>query len=142
MGTMTQPTAPDPAPRTIPDDPAGVTVMRFAKVVTWLVYAYFVLVLVVLGLYFFLLLFDASDTAAFTEWVTRSADRAMAPFRGIFPTVEGERGSVLDFAVLFAIIVYALVVLALHAVISWLDRRIREERRKVRWLAGQDGAPA
>jgi uncharacterized protein YggT (Ycf19 family) len=130
-----------PPVRSLPKDPGNVTALRFAKVLTWLVYAYFVLALIVLTLYFFLLLFNASETAGFTEWVYRSADRAMQPFRGIFPTVEGEQGSVLDFAVLFALIVYGIVVLVLRAIIDWLDRKIREERAKMAWLLGQDGAP-
>jgi len=128
--------------RHLPKDPSHVTVLLFAKVLTWLVYAYFVLAVTVLALAFFLLLFNASETAGFTEWVYRSADRAMQPFRGIFPTVEGDNGSVLDFAVLFAIIAYGIVAMLLQAAISWLDRRIAEERAKVRWLAGQDNGPA
>ena len=99
------------------------------------------LAVIILTLAFFLLLFNASETAAFTEWVYRSADRAMQPFRGIFPAAEGENGSVLDFAVLFAIIVYGIVAMLLSAAISWIDRKIHEERAKARWLAGQDTAP-
>lgn len=136
---MTEPRQPE---RHLPKDPSHVTALRFAKVLTWLVYAYFLLAVIVLVLAFFLLLFNASETAAFTEWVYRSADRAMQPFRGIFPTVEGDNGSVLDFAILFAIIAYGIVSMLLQAVIGWIDRRIAEERAKVRWLAGQDTAPA
>ncbi len=136
---MTQPTKPV---RELPKDPGGVVALRIAKVLTWLVYAYFMLAVIILTLAFFLLLFNASETAAFTEWVYRSADRAMQPFRGIFPAAEGENGSVLDFAVLFAIIVYGIVAMLLSAGISWIDRKIHEERAKARWLAGQDTAPA
>ena len=81
------------------DDPR-ITGLRFAKVLVWLVYAYFIVALVILTLAFFLQLFGASTTASFTEWVYRSADRVMEPFRGIFPTREiGDQGSVIDFAV-------------------------------------------
>jgi uncharacterized protein YggT (Ycf19 family) len=135
---MTEPSRPV---RELPKDPGNVIALRFAKVLTWLVYAYLMLTVIVLTLAFFLLLFNASETAAFTEWVYRSAARAMQPFRGIFPAPEGENGSVLDFAILFAIIVYGIVALLLEAGINWIDRKIHEERAKARWLAGQDTAP-
>lgn len=66
----------------------------------------------------------------------------MQPFRGIFPAAEGENGSVLDFAVLFAMIVYGILTLVLQSAIGWLDRRIAGERAKVRWLSGDGSAPA
>ena len=63
--------------------------IRFAKVLVWLVYAYFVAAVIILVLTFFLELFNASTDASFTEWVYRSADSVLAPFAGIFPSVEG-----------------------------------------------------
>lgn len=122
--------------RTLPKDAGSVTALRIAKVMTWLVYAYLLLAVIVLTLAFFLLLFNASETADFTQWVYRSANRALEPFRGIFPTVAGENGSVISFAVLFAIIVYGIVALLLHALIAWIDNKIREQRAKALWLAG------
>ena len=132
---MTEPT------RSLPKDPSTVTGLRLAKVLPWLVYAYLLLEVIVLTLAFFLLLFNASTDAAFTEWVYRSADRALEPFRGIFPSATAGNGSVLDFAVLFAIIVYGILAMVAHGVIHWLDRKIAEERAKARWLAG-GGTPA
>jgi uncharacterized protein YggT (Ycf19 family) len=125
--------------RSQPRDPATVTGLRFAKVLTWLVYAYFLLAVVILVLAFFLLLFNASTTADFTQWVYRSADRVMEPFRGIFPRERTESGSVIDFAVLFAIIVYGILAMALHGLVQWLERRIREERAKTYRLAAEEG---
>ena len=55
--------------------------LRFAKVVSWLAYAYFIAATIILTLAFFLLLFHASTSASFTQWVYRSADRALEPFR-------------------------------------------------------------
>ena len=54
------------------DDPQ-VKRLRFAKVLVWLVYAYFVLTMIILVVAFFLLLFNASTAAEFTQWVYRSA---------------------------------------------------------------------
>ena len=109
-------------------DSGKVTGLRFAKVLSWLVYAYFVLAVIMLVLAFFLLLFNASATADFTQWVYRSADRVMEPFRGIFPSAVSSNGSVVDFAILFAIIMYGIVAMLLHTFVEWLDYRIRLTR--------------
>lgn len=127
------PAAPD-RPQT-PPEPGKVTGLRFAKVLTWLLYAYFVLAVIVLVLAFFLLLFNASETASFTEWVYRSADRVMEPFRGIFPTKEAGNGSVIDFAMLFGVVIYGIVALLLHSLVEWLDYKIRLNR----WRAAHPG---
>jgi hypothetical protein len=44
----------------------------------------------------------------------------MAPFRGLFEPVALDGRSVLDVSILFAMLVYAIVGLALHAFIEWL----------------------
>jgi len=118
-----------------PPDSGRVTGLRVAKVLTWLVYAYVVVAVVLLALDFFLLLFNADPSASFAEWVYRSAGRVMEPFRGIFPTKEAGNGSILDFAVLFAMLVYGIVALLLHSLVSWLDYRIRLDR----WRAAHPG---
>ena len=124
-----------PPARTLPKDPGHVTGLRLARILPWLVYAYLLLEVIVLTLAFFLLLFNASTDADFTQWVYRSADRALEPFRGIFPSATADNGSVLDFAVLFAIIVYGILAMLAQGAIHWIDRKIFEERAKARWLA-------
>ena len=54
----------------------------------------------------------------------RSANRVLEPFRGIFPTVTHGNGSVIDFAVVFAIIMYGILASVVHALVSWLDNQI------------------
>jgi len=117
-----------------------VTGLRLARVLPWLVYAYLLLEVIVLTLAFFLLLFNASTDADFPQWVYRSADRALEPFRGIFPWATADNGSVLDFAVLVTIIVYDIVAMVAQGAIHWIDRKIFEERVKARWLA-EGGTP-
>lgn len=121
----------------LPEDDGLTTGLRFAKVVVWLIYAFFVLAVIFLALKFFLLLFNASTDAAFTEWVYRSADRVLEPFRGIFPSKTGDNGSVVDFAVLFAIIVYGILALLAHAAVAWIDRRIQQQRAEAKWAYEQ-----
>lgn len=138
MDAMSPAGAPQPtsqSTRPVPQDPGKVTGLRFAKVLTWLLYAYFVLAVIVLVLAFFLLLFNASETASFTEWVYRSADRVMEPFRGIFPTKEAGNGSVIDFAMLFGVVIYGIIALLLHSLVEWLDYKIRLNR----WRAAHPG---
>jgi uncharacterized protein YggT (Ycf19 family) len=109
---------------------ASITVVRIARALTYLVYAFVLITLVILVLGFFLLLFGANPDAPFAEWAYRSLDRVMAPFRGIFESVQLNGESVLDTSVLFAMIVYGMVGIALSALIQWLTQKQLELRRK------------
>jgi hypothetical protein len=99
-----------------------------AKVLSYLVYVYLILVEVVLVIGFFLLLFGANQTAGFTQWAYRNLDRVMAPFRGIFTPIElgttsGDVQAVFDTSVLFAMIIYGILALLLSWLIGWLTSR-------------------
>jgi uncharacterized protein YggT (Ycf19 family) len=95
-----------------------------ARALTYLVYAFVVVALVILLLGFFLLLFGANPDAPFAAWVYRGLDRVMAPFRGIFESIQLNGQSVLDTSVLFAMIVYGIAGLFLHQLIDWLSYRL------------------
>jgi len=95
-----------------------------ARALTYLVYAFVILALIMLLLGFFLLLFGANPDAPFAEWVYRSLTRVMAPFRGLFEPIQLNGKSVLDLSILFAMIVYAIVGMLLNALIEWLTDRI------------------
>jgi uncharacterized protein YggT (Ycf19 family) len=95
-----------------------------ARALTYLVYAFVVVALVILTLGFFLLLFGANPDAPFAAWVYRGLDRVMAPFRGIFESIPLNGKSVLDTSVLFAMIVYGIAGLFLHQLIDWLSYRL------------------
>jgi hypothetical protein len=100
-----------------------------ARVVSYLVYAYLIVVEIILLLGFVMLLFGANPSASFTQWVYRNLDRVMAPFRGIFTPIElGVGGndipSIFETSVLFAMIVYGIVALALSSLIAWLTGRL------------------
>jgi uncharacterized protein YggT (Ycf19 family) len=113
--------------------------LRIAKAVTWFVYALLLVAVVILGIAFFLELFNASAAAPFTQWIYRSASVVLAPFRGIFPPIEGENGSVLNFAILFAIMMYGLLAAAVESLLVWLDSKIR--RARANEYAGQGQLP-
>jgi uncharacterized protein YggT (Ycf19 family) len=95
-------------------------VLRTTRVIVLFVYAVVTACLLVLVLGFVLQLFGASTDAEFTRWVYRNVDRIMEPFRGMFPSPTINDRSVVDFSLLFAMILYAIAALALHALVTWL----------------------
>lgn len=109
--------------------------LKVSRWIVWFVWAYIVFVMIILAMAFFLLLFNANPDVAFVEWVYRSADRAMEPFRGIFPTKTAGNGSVIDFSILFAAVVYSIVGMAVNALVSFLDRKAAEEQHKALYVA-------
>jgi len=97
------------------------------------VYAFAIACIVILAIAFFLQLFNANQTAPFVDWVYRAARRIMQPFRGIFPSVEGEQGSVFDVSMLFAMFMYGLLAVGAHGLIAWIDRKIAAIRYESMW---------
>ena len=106
------------------DGKSTFTIVRVARILTYLVYAFTIVALVILTMGFFLLLFGANPDAGFSEWVYRGLDRVMAPFRGIFEPVPLNGDSVLDTSVMFAMIVYGIACLFLSALIAWLTDKL------------------
>ena len=100
------------------------------RALVYLVYFFVTVALIVLTFGFFLLLFGANPEAAFAEWVYRALDRVMAPFRGLFESIQLTGESVLDVSVLFAMIVYGIVALALRSLIDWLTYRVEMLRAR------------
>jgi uncharacterized protein YggT (Ycf19 family) len=103
------------------DSSTSKIVTGLARALTYLVYAFVLVALVLLLLAFFMLLFGANPNAPFAEFVNRSLVRVMAPFRGLFEPVKLDGRSVLDVSVLFAMIVYGIVALFLRRLIDWLS---------------------
>ena len=115
------------------------------RALAYLVYAFVTVALIMLTFGFFLLLFGANPDAGFAEWVYRSLDRVMAPFRGIFESIQLNGKSVLDVSVLFAMIVYGIVALALRSLIDWLTYRVellRQREAHAETMAAQAAATA
>ena len=111
--------------------------LKAARVVVWLVYAFALVTGVLLTTAFFLQLAGANPDASFVEWVYRSTDRAMRPFRGIFPTQELDGSSVLDFSYLVAAIVYFVIALLVDALHRWLTGRLRRQEWEARRARAQ-----
>jgi hypothetical protein len=131
VGTVTAaPPATDGA--TAPSSDPKLWILRVAKGVTLFIYAVVIVNLVILSVGFVLRLFGASTDASFTRWVYRNVERIMEPFRGMFPSHPVTGRSVVDFSLLFAMIVYCIVGLALHAAVLWLAGRIADIQRRER----------
>ena len=101
-----------------------------ARAITYFMYAYLVVVEIILFLGFLLLLFGANPSSGFVEWWYRNLDRVMEPFRGIFSPIElGMTGNdveaVFETSVLFAMVIYGIVALLVSGLTSWLSTRIR-----------------
>ena len=106
---------------------------RISRALILFVYGFAIACIVILAIAFFLQLFNANTTAPFVDWVYRAAKRIMEPFRGIFPSVEGEQGSVFDVSMLFAMFMYGLLALGAQALIAWIDRKIATIRYESMW---------
>ena len=105
-------------------------VVWFGRALGYLVYFFATLALIVLTFGFFLLLFGANPDAPFAEWIYRALNRVMAPFRGLFEPIQLNGDSILDVSILFAMIVYGIVAMALRALIDWLTYRINVIRER------------
>ncbi len=120
-----------------------------ARVLSYLVYFYLLVVEVILAVGFVLKLFGANPTSGFVEWWYRNLDRVMEPFDGIFDPIEiGHTASDVpaefETAVLFAMIIYGILALVLHAIIAWLthkiqriDREAEAERQRAQYERAQ-----
>lgn len=110
-------------------------IYRISRILVVFVYGFAVVSICLLATAFFLRLFDANTSAPFVEWIYRATSRIMQPFRGIFPAIEGESGSVFDVSLLFAMFMYGLLAIGMHALIDWIDRKMAAARWAERWAA-------
>ena len=100
-----------------------------ARAIGYLAFVYVAVTEIILLLGFVLKAFGANPDVGFTQWAYRNLDRVMAPFRGIFGTIElGTNGNnvqaVLDMSIVFAMVIYGILLLVLRALIDWLSMRI------------------
>ena len=107
------------------------TFLKIARALVWFIYAITMFVVVILLLAFVLRLLGASPEASFVEWVYRSAESMMRPFRGIFPVKELGEQSVFDVSLLFAVVVYLALAIGADALYQRLDRRLRREEAEI-----------
>ena len=131
-------TAPPPVAQPIDDSPQHPmrrAMLWVARAITWLLNAYIIIVEIILLLGFLLLLGGANPSSSFVQWAYRNLDRAMKPFRGIFEPIElgttsGDVPAVVETSVLFAMIVYGIVLIVVQALMQWLHSRVTKLDRE------------
>ncbi len=101
-----------------------------AKALVVVVYGVVIITFVILALGFLLRVFGASPEAPFVEWAYRNTDRAMQPFRGMFPVRDIDGRSVFDASLLFAAALYGFIAIGLHALFEYLSARVRGYQRR------------
>ncbi len=99
---------------------------KMARVVTYIIYSFTVIASVFLSLGFVLLLFGANPEVPFTEFVYKVAAEFLQPFRGIFPPKQISETGYFSASALFAIVIYFLVAMSLHALIVYITSKIVE----------------
>jgi uncharacterized protein YggT (Ycf19 family) len=99
---------------------------KMARVVTYIIYSFTIIASVFLSLGFVLLLFGANPDVPFTEFVYKVAAEFLQPFRGIFPPKQISETGYFSASALFAIVIYFLVAMSLHALIVYITSKIVE----------------
>lgn len=107
------------------------TFIKVARVMTYLVYAYAMFATVFLVLGFFLLLLGASTSSSFVQFVYHISARFLEPFRGIFPGQQISDRSYFSAAGLFAIIIYGIAAMAIHAFINYLTAKMYQHQAEL-----------
>jgi hypothetical protein len=98
--------------------------LTVSKVLVYVMYAWVLIGIVLLGLRVFLLAFSANADTGFVDFVYRTSADYLQPFRGIFPSKPVGTTGYLDVSALFAIIIYGLVGWGFSALISYIQHKI------------------
>jgi uncharacterized protein YggT (Ycf19 family) len=125
---------------TAADESPMVGLLKVGRAIVWAIYALAFATGILLCLAFFLHLAGANPEASFVEWVYRSTELAMRPFRGMFPAQDVGGASVLDFSYLFAALVYFVLAMLIDALHRWLTARIASTGGGARPVPAPGGA--
>ena len=98
--------------------------IKGSRVLTYIVYSYALIASAFLSLGFFLLLFSANASTPFVEFVYNTAAFFLTPFRGIFPLKPVSETGYFSPSALFAIIMYLLLALGMHALINYITMKM------------------
>jgi uncharacterized protein YggT (Ycf19 family) len=84
------------------------------SIINWFVF----IVETILGLRVLFLILNANPTAPFVNWIYRTSDTILSPFRGIFTAQSISLGHILDITALFAMLMYSLFGFLLESLVS------------------------
>ncbi|HEY4963275.1 MAG TPA: hypothetical protein VIH90_01080 [Candidatus Saccharimonadales bacterium] len=105
--------------------------IKFARLLTVLVYLFFIIATVFLVIGFFLLLFGANPNTPFVKFVYHFAALFLQPFRGIFPGHQISDRSYFSGAAFFAIIMYGIGALALNSLITFVTMKQTQHQQEL-----------
>ncbi len=98
--------------------------LRVSRILAYVMYAWVILGITVITLRVFLLAFSANLNAPFAQFIYRTSNDYLEPFRGIFlPKAIGETGY-LDVAALFAIIIYLFIAWLFSSLVQFIQTKI------------------
>lgn len=130
-------------PSQVPDKPvtasdSKLVFLKASRVMTYIVYGYSLIASTFLAIGFFMLLFGASTAAPFTQFIYKVAAEFLAPFRGIFPAHSVSETGYLSVSALFAIMMYLLLAVMLHALITYITtKQVKHQTELDALLANQ-----
>ena len=115
------------------DKPSDTTLVfiKVSRVITYLVYAYTLIAMIFLGLAFVLELFSANYATPFVKFVYNGSYDFLQPFRGIFPGHNVGETGYFNSSALFAMLMYGLFAIALHALISYLTAKMAQHQTEL-----------
>ena len=116
------------------------TFIKIARILTYLIYTYLMIAVVFLILGFLLLLFGASTSASFVQFVYNIAAQFLQPFRGIFPVHQLSDRSYFSAAGLFAIIMYGILAMAIHSLITYITLKQTQHQQELDELEEQSNS--
>lgn len=114
---------------------AFIKVSRFS---VYVVYAYSLVASTFLTLAFILQLFGANYNTQFVQFVYKIAYEFLKPFRGIFPGHQVSDTSYFNSSALFAIVMYLVFAVAIHALISYLTDKMVQHQQNVDAAANKE----
>ena len=110
-----------------------------ARVIVWIIEAICLIAMVSLVFAFFLLLFGANPTAAFTRFVYAVAKPFLAPFATVFPgqffLLPTARAGYVNLGIIVALAFYAVV----SSLVSWVYVKLSGDHQ--RGVCGSSGVP-
>lgn len=116
----------------------ALTVLR---AITWLVYAFAMAAIVVLGFAFVLALFGASSGAAFSELIYDTAGIFMSPFVGMITPTELANGGTVVWAALIAVAAYAVAAAIIGSLLGYVSRKLHVSRAEDAQAASTPAQP-
>lgn len=117
------------------------TYLRVSRIIAYVMYAWVMIGIILLGFRIFLLATSANATTPFVEFVYKTSADYMNPFRGIFPTKPVSETGYLDIAAVFAIIMYMLLGWGFSELISFVQQKIDKSKHE-QYILSKNETPA